>query len=145
MSSINGSAMIDPPVKAFRRRAMEMRASATREKPNDLDSSSLIMFYAAECALKYLYMIENGLTRSCDARGGKSPASDFKHNLRRLIEELKIPRSTFALPTATFQRTNVRCELQDLHQAWRYGEKVIDTNALYNWLERIVEHCEKNA
>lgn len=134
--------MINPPMKALRRRALELRLSAARERAHDLDSGSLMMFYAAECALKHAYMMENGLKNTSDSRSGKRAASDFKHNLMRLIEELRIPRSQLAPPVAVLQRVDAKCELQDLHQAWRYGEKVADSDRLFVWLENVANYCE---
>lgn len=134
--------MINPSLKALRRRASELRSSAARERAIDLDSGSLMMFYAAECALKHVYMLENGLRSTSESRSGKPAATDFKHNLIRLIEELKVPRSQLAPPAAVLQRTNAKCELQELHQAWRYGEKVADSDQLFTWLENVANYCE---
>ena len=135
--------MIDPPVKAYRRRASELRLSAGRERTNDLDSGALLMFYAAECALKHAYMMRHGLKSASDVRAGKSAAVEFKHDLPRLLMALQIPRSAIPMPAAELPRIAAPCHVHELHQAWRYGEKVDDSSQLFDWLKRITEHCER--
>ena len=51
--------MINPPALALRRRSEELFASAEREKPHDVDSAALLLFYAVECGLKSVYMLQN--------------------------------------------------------------------------------------
>lgn len=137
--------MIDPSMAALRRRAKELHASACRELSNDQDSGALLLFYAAECALKAAYMERNNLKNTDESRGGALPARTFVHNLLRLIDSLNIPRASLkAVPPRVLWRSGVSIDVSSLHQAWRYGEKVKDTTLICEWLISIVEWCRIN-
>lgn len=137
-------ALIDPPLRAFRRRALELNASAARERENDLDSGLLLLFYAVECALKFLYMSENMLKSSSDSRGSVRSAKDLGHDVVRLINEIKIPRASVPLPpTLCLQRSGDVCATLHAHQAWRYGEKLNGSQLAWDWLSCVMKYCEE--
>lgn len=136
--------MIDPPLRAFRRRAIELRVSATRERDHDLDSGLLLLFYAVECALKFLYMSDNMLKSSSDSRGATVSAKEIGHDVLRLINEIKIPRAAVPPPPMLhFQRSGVICATLHAHQAWRYGEKLHDSQLAWDWLSVVMKYCEE--
>jgi len=137
--------MIDPSPKALRRRAFELQASASREATIDADASALLLFYAAECGLKASYMMSKQLVSTNDQRGGAQSARSFVHDLVRLINALNIPRAAIsAPPTRIVRRTTTSISVDMLHQAWRYGEKVDDTQAICAWLTSILKWCKSN-
>lgn len=128
---------------SFRRRALELRRSAARERVHDPDSGALLLFYAVECVLKFIYMSDNMLRSSNDSRAGLMSAKDIGHDIVRLINELRIPRSAIpATPTLHLHRTGVVCAPMHAHQAWRYGEKLDDFQAVWDWLSGIMDYCE---
>jgi hypothetical protein len=137
--------MVNPPVLALKRRAFELLASANRELDHNEDSGALLLFYAAECALKAVYMLRNNLRHPDESRGMAQPARSFVHNLVALATALNIPRSSVGAPPAVLlMRTGVRGDISALHQAWRYGEKVNETRVLCAWLTSLIEWCKKN-
>lgn len=137
--------MINPPAQALRRRAEELRASASREMPQNEASGALLLFYSAECALKSAYMLRNNLRYTDESRGTAASARSFVHNLVALVNALNIPRSSIrTLPTILVRRTGVRGDATILHQAWRYGENIQDTAALCQWLFSLIDWCKKN-
>lgn len=137
--------MINPPALALRFRSEELFASAEREKAHDPASAALLLFYAAECGLKSVYMVQNNLKATDDARGQAVSARSFAHNLRGLVIALNIPRTSIAaIPPIVIDRTGAHADSAILHEAWRYGVKVRDLSALYGWLTSLVEWCRKN-
>lgn len=76
----------------LRRRADELQAAAKRELPHDEDAAALLLFYAAECGLKSVYMIQNNLKDTGEARGRADAARSFVHNLVTICNVLGMPR-----------------------------------------------------
>lgn len=137
--------MINPPALALRRRSEELFASAERERSHNADSAALLLFYAAECGLKSVYMLQNNLKVSDEARGNARSARNYGHNIRGLIQALNISRSSIkAPPPIVVERTGQVGDTAILHEAWRYGEKIRDTNAMCEWLTSLIEWCKKN-
>jgi hypothetical protein len=137
--------VVEPPERALRRRARELHASACRELKNDEDSGALLLFYAAECALKAFYMARNNLKDTEESRGTALPARHYSHNLVRLISVLNIPRASLKeAPAAVLVRSGVPIDMSHVHQAWRYGEKINNTPLICDWLISIVEWCRRN-
>lgn len=138
--------MVNPPVMALRRRADELFTSAKREMAHNEDSGALLLFYAAECALKSTYMLKFNLRNTEDSRGTARSARSFVHDLLGLIAALHIPRASIsALPAIVVSRTGTRAEVAVLHQAWRYGEKITDTAEICKWLTSLIEWCKRQA
>ena len=137
--------MINPPALALRRRSKELFESAKREQSHDTDSAALLLFYAAECGLKSAYMLQNNLKVTDEARGNARPARDYGHNIRSLIHTLNISRASIKpVPQIIVERTGLHGDPSILHEAWRYGEKIGDTNVLCEWLTSLIEWCRNN-
>lgn len=137
--------MINPPAMALRRRSEELFASAEREKLHDPDSAALLLFYAAECGLKSTYMLQNNLKYTDEARGSARSARSFSHNIVALIHALNISRASVKpVPAVVTVRLGLNGTPAVLHEAWRYGEKIQDTNAIYDWLKSLLEWCRRN-
>lgn len=137
--------MIDPPVKAFRRRALELHQSALREKDRDIASACLLLFYAVECALKYVYMSKNMLKTANEQRAGLVSARDLGHDLVRLISDIKVPRSAIPLPPVLkVKRTGAICPALHAHQAWRYGENLSRADDAWTWLGTVMSYCQEH-
>lgn len=137
--------MISPPAIALRRRSEELRKAAEREYQHDPDAAALLLFYAAECGLKSIYMIQNNLKDTSDSRGTAIPASKFVHNILRLADVLRMPRSAYAPnPGFVLLRTGRTIDVSQLHQAWRYGERIMDTDRIYAWLQKILDWIKRN-
>ena len=137
--------VINPPPLTLRRRSEQLFASAQREKAHDDASAALLLFYAAECALKSIYMVQNNLRATDEARGSAVSARSYSHNLRGLIVALNIPNASVPrIPPVIIDKTGLSAEAAVLHEAWRYGVKVRDLTALYDWLTIIIEWCRKN-
>jgi hypothetical protein len=137
--------VINPPALALRRRSEELFASAEREKSHDADSAALLLFYAVECGLKSVYMLQNNLKVTDEARGTAGSARSFSHNLGMLIVALNISRASIRpMPPVVIVRLGLNGGSSVLHEAWRYGEKIKDTNVIYDWLSSLIEWCRKN-
>ena len=137
--------MINPPALALRRRSEELFASAERERPHDSDSAALLLFYAVECGLKSVYMLQNKLKVTDEARGTAVSARSFSHNLGTLIQALNISRASIRpMPPVVIVRLGLNGGPSVLHEAWRYGEKIRDTDVIYDWLSSLIEWCRKN-
>ncbi len=137
--------MINPPAMALRRRSDELFASAEREKPNDFDSAALLLFYAAECGLKAVYMLQNNLKYTNEERGIAKSARSFSHDIVALIHALNISRASVQpTPAVVTVRLGLNGTPTVLHEAWRYGEKIQGTDAIYDWLKSLLEWCRRN-
>lgn len=137
--------MVDPTPSTLRRRSEELFASAEREQAHDADSAALLLFYAVECRLKSVYMIDKKLKNTADVRGNAQSAKSYNHNIGRLIRDLNIPRASVAQPPKiVFDRTGNHGEVPTLHEAWRYGEKIRNMASVYTWLKSLIEWCRKN-
>lgn len=137
--------MINPPALALRRRSVELFASAERERLHDFDTAALLLFYSVECALKSAYMLQNNLKYTDEARGSARSARSFSHNMNALIQALNISRASVQpIPAVVTVRLGLNGPPTILHEAWRYGEKIQDTHAIYEWLKSLFEWCKKN-
>jgi hypothetical protein len=137
--------LINPPALALRRRCEELFLSAERERPHNADSAALLLVYCAECGLKAAYMLQNSLKMTDESRGGALSARSFGHNIRSLIQALNISRSSIKAPPAiVVERTGQSGDPAILHEAWRYGEKIRDTNAVCEWLISLIDWCRNN-
>ncbi len=120
----------------LRRRAAELFASSQRERDHDATVSRLLLFYGVECRLKYEYLRRNNLRNTSDSNGGARAASEFKHDLLRLFDALRLSRSDIAAePAVRLRRDNAPASLSQVHQAWRYGESLTDSPAIETWLQ----------
>jgi len=137
--------LINPPFLALKRRAEELHSSACREMPVNPECGGLLLFYAAECSLKAAYMYKNNLRHTGEQRGQYKAARSFVHNLKDLVTALNIPAASLPkTPEVFLVRNGERNEISDLHQAWRYGEKIRETATIIQWLTKLIEWCKKN-
>jgi hypothetical protein len=137
--------LINPPALTLRRRSEELFASAERERPHNIDSAALLLFYAAECGLKAAYMLQNNLKVADEERGNSRSARSYSHNIRSLIQALNISRASIKpSPQIVIQRSGQTGDPVILHEAWRYGEKIRDTGAVCEWLVSLIEWCRNN-
>ncbi len=144
-ADVMGMLMIAPPFRALRRRARELQEAAERERTQDEDTAALLLFYAAECALKAAYMDQHQLADTASETAQAPAASSFGHDLVRLIEALRVPAGAIGpLPAVTLQRSGAACHRRALHEAWRYGEKISDTRSVFEWLSSIVIWARKS-
>lgn len=118
----------------------ELRASHLKlnsaAKTNQGPPAHLLLFYAAECGLKYAQLKRKSL-RTTEQLG------DVDHDLNALIKCLNVP--AFVLGSAPALRLsrgqNVPCPHSIAHQAWRYGVR-IDANdeaEFVTWLRKICD------
>src|SRR5437763_16540715 len=78
----------------------------------------LLLFYAAECGLKYVHLRRNNL-RTTEQLG------DVDHDLSMLIKNLHLSASTIgSAPALRLIRDNESCPASSAHQAWRYGVRI---------------------
>ena len=90
-------------------------------------------------------MIQNNLKFTDEIRGTAASARSFSHNIVALVEALNISRASIKpAPPVVIDRLILRGNPSILHEAWRYGEKVRDTNLIYDWLRSLIEWCRKN-
>jgi len=137
--------LINPPFLTLKRRAEELHSSGCRELPHNPESGALLLFYAAECALKAAYMYKNNLRNTGEERGPYRAARSFVHNLVELTKSLNIPMASLPrTPEVFLVRNGERNEISDLHQAWRYGEKIKETATIVQWLLKLIEWCKRN-
>ncbi|MBB1248217.1 hypothetical protein [Rhizobium sp. G21] len=132
--------MIDLPQKALKRRAGEL-AKAAGEVTNE-NSRALLLFYAAECGLKAIYMARNVLRTTSSSHSARA-ATYFVHRLDELIVELKIPASTIAPRPASCVFAGKAVPVGELNQVWRYGGTLEDQPAVLKWLEILVAYVKK--
>ena len=137
--------MIDPPAIALRRRANELHAASAREMSKDVDTAALLLFYATECGLKSVYMIQNNLKHTGESRGRAVAARSFVHDILAICVALNIPSSAYKpIPIFKISRTSATTNVSNLHQAWRYGEKIDDATGVSQWLSRLMEWVKAN-
>lgn len=136
--------MIELNDKALKRRAKELHGAAS--SLDEESSRALLLFYAAECGLKAIYMQKFMLrTTASSNAAAKSPAS-FKHNLDDLIKALKLPpRALRHSPGKLSLRPPATDDIRvgDLNQVWRYGATLATPNTAVQWLETVVAYALK--
>jgi hypothetical protein len=138
-----GAGLIEISQKTLRRRAHELARSA--QDVDDAYSRALLLFYAAECGLKAVYMAVNVL-KTTGASHSAPAAASFSHRLDDLIIALRIPASSLLpRPSPVHLRAppNTTVAVGELNQIWRYGESVVQPNDCVDWLERVVAYVTK--
>jgi hypothetical protein len=128
---------VDPPLKTIRRRTKELAAAVTA----DPDAQALLLFYAAECGLKTLYMSNYSLRTTSDETASMPSARSYGHKLDQLITVLRVsPQDIPAHPAPLNLRSGPSIRVQHLHEAWRYGEKVQQHDDAISWLNKIISY-----
>ena len=133
---------VDPNYRTLRRRAKELLLAAGSEV--DVDSKALLLFYAIECGLKALYMDLHKLaTTSIEGSRARS-ARSFGHRLDHLVVELRVPPSKISARAPNLAlRNGVTLQVLDLHEAWRYGEKIDAHTQVVAWLDGIATYVKQ--
>ncbi len=108
----------------------------------DISSKALLLFYAAECGLKSLYMRRNHLRDTSAANAAAPrPASGFNHRIDDLIVALRVRREILApRPSVLTLRGGDTVAVDELHQAWRYGAMLHPEEPVITWLTAVVEY-----
>jgi hypothetical protein len=134
--------VVDPNYRTLRRRAKELLLAAGSEV--DVDSKALLLFYAIECGLKALYMDLHKLaTASIEGSRARS-ARSFGHRLDDLVVELRVPPSKISARAPNLAlRNGVTLQVLDLHEAWRYGEKIDAHTQVVAWLDGIATYVKQ--
>lgn len=84
-------------------------------------SHFLLLFYAVECGLKYLYLRENRLTDTGRIQDNALTKDNecSGHDLGRWAKAVKMPAQQGCI--SRIRRNNERWSICKAHQAWRYG------------------------
>lgn len=136
--------MIELNDKTLRRRAQELHVAAAALA--DPASKALLLFYAAECGLKAIYMRKFKLKTTASSNGSAKAISSFKHNIDAIIRALKIPPIALAhSPGNLSLKAPAVAEVYvgDLNQVWRYGATLATPNNAVPWLEAVVAYALK--
>ncbi|AOW99224.1 hypothetical protein BJP34_06925 [Moorena producens PAL-8-15-08-1] len=115
-------------------------------------SSYLLLFYAAECGLKSIWLRRNNLQTTEDF---PDQIEKHGHKLDMWCKELEIPASQFTFKTQTENKStpsfHLACggssrNIGAAHQAWRYGItiKKEDEEYLVNWLHQLCNWIKEN-
>jgi hypothetical protein len=112
--------------------------------PDPSPSQYLLLFYAAECGLKALWLSRNKLRTSEDF---PEDAKSRGHDLMLWFKKLKLPANL--RPTLMeFRPRRGRSErhhLSEVHQAWRYGVALDaqDEGKLVTWLQALCQRLKQ--
>ena len=109
-------------------------------------SSYLLLFYAAECGMKSVWLKRNNLRTTNDIADSTLLSPDG-HNLNRWKKELRISASIGNAPAFSLARGGADLEVAKADQAWRYGirmnadkekELVEWLEKIYNWIKEVI-------
>lgn len=100
-------------------------------------STRLLLFYAIECGLKALIMLNHRVDHT-----EKLPMIEMlRHDLRECLKQLRAPATLQIRNTNTRQQVKQFVSPDQLHQAFRYGievenasEVIGDLNAVRDWI-----------
>ena len=118
----------------------ELKASHVRlvaaAKAGQGPPAHLLLFYAAECGLKYVHLRRNNF-RTTEQLGNTD------HDLNLLIKNLNLSAAAIGgVPSLHLSRDeNEFCPPSSAHQAWRYGVRIDrgDEAQFVIWLARICD------
>jgi hypothetical protein len=107
-------------------------------------SSYLLLFYAAECGMKCVWLKRNNL-RTTDDITDSTLLSPDGHNLNRWKKELRISASIGDAPAFSLAHGGAHLEVAKAHQVWRYGIGMdsAQEQQLGEWLEKIYNWIKK--
>ena len=116
---------------------LRLRAAA---RTNQGPPAHLLLFYAAECGLKYAQLRRNSLLTT-------ERLGELDHDLVALIRNLNLPAKALGThPPLRFSRDQKEsCPASGAHQAWRYGVRINaeDEARFVTWLQRICDVVAK--
>ena len=132
---------IDPNHMTLKRRSRELREVATACQEED--TKALLLFYAAECVLKAVYMLRFSLRSTAHENAAAKPARHYAHCLDDLLIALRVsPSDCPARPGSIRLRNGDAIAVSQLHEAWRYGERVENHGDVVLWLNRVIAYAE---
>ena len=109
-----------------------------------MNSKALLLFYAIECGLKALYMDLHKLANTSIEGSRARSARSFGHRLDDLVAELRVPPSKISPRAPNLAlRNGVTLQVLDLHEAWRYGEKIDAHTQVVAWLDGIATYVKQ--
>lgn len=138
-----GSKMVAADVRGLKK-AFNAHKAASQQTQGI--SSYLLLFYAAECGMKSVWLKRNNLTTTNDIADSTMLSQDG-HNLNRWKKELKISASIGNPPAFSLARGGADLEVAKAHQAWRYGirmnadkeEELVEwLEKIYNWIKEVI-------
>lgn len=108
-------------------------------------SSHLLLFYAAECGIKSIWLRRNNLKTINDIADPTLISQDG-HNLDRWIKELKISARVKNAPHFRLASGGSSLDVEKAHQAWRYNIRMNpqDEKVLVEWLESLCAWIKEN-
>ena len=100
------------------------------------ESHSLLLFYAAECGLKAVWLRRNQKLTSDEFPEALNSRS---HDLGIWLKELRIGARIGSAPSLRLMRDNNSLHISQAHEAWRYGVRMRseDEAELRSWLDRV--------
>ncbi len=126
-------AKIHAGITELKRSHVKLNAAA---RNNQGPPAHLLLFYAAECGLKYVKLRRSKLLTT-------ERLGDLDHDLSTLIKNLHLPASVLGgAPALRLSRDqNESCPPSSAHQAWRYGVQInADDEAKFvTWLQKICD------
>ena len=130
-----GSKMVSADVRGLKQ-AFNAHKVASQETKGI--SSYLLLFYAAECGMKSVWLKRNKLTTTNDIADSTLLSPDG-HNLNRWKKGLRISASIGNAPAFSLAGGGADLEVAKAHQAWRYGIRMNadQEKELVEWLEKI--------
>jgi hypothetical protein len=133
MGLITPMARIHAGVSELRASHIKLNAAARNSQG---PPAHLLLFYAAECGLKYARLRRTNLLTT-------ERLEDLDHDLGALIKNLNLSASALgAAPALRLSRNkDESCPPSSAHQAWRYGVRIIaeDEDKFVTWLQRICD------
>lgn len=109
------------------------RASASA---GESESHSLLLFYAAECGLKAVWLRRN---QKLSSEQFPEALAKHGHDLSLWLKELRVGATVRPAPVVRVHRDNHALSIAEVHEAWRYGVRMRseDESRLRSWLTRV--------
>jgi hypothetical protein len=121
------------------RQAFHSHLSAYEKTRDTFSTSSyLLLFYAAECGMKSVWLKRNNLKTTNDIADSTMLSPDG-HNLNRWKKELRISASIDNAPAFSLAVGGADLEVAKAHQVWRYGIRMDPDKEkrVVEWLEKV--------
>lgn len=128
------------------RQSFHAHVQVVQAQSNKSGSSHLLMFYAAECGLKSIWLRRNNLTGT-DRIQDQTLLTKDGHNFAIWIKKLRIPPTIGdKIPDFRLARGGSSWDVGKAHQAWRYGVRMNsqDEKAVVEWLENLCSWIKEN-
>ncbi len=127
------------------RQAFHSHLSAYEKTKDTFSTSSyLLLFYAAECGMKRIWLIRNNLNTTNDISDPTLLSRDG-HNLDRWKKELRISASIGDTPHFSLASDGSDLGIEKAHQLWRYGIRMDSDKEkrVVEWLEKVCHWVKK--